>query len=105
MNTLIQKFVGSFDTVTKNALSARKLTAFIIMVCVVYGHYIYYNHCESKEDFSIYDTILIIDYVAVGFLLGLITFQNILELKNGKNTSIKEETTTTKTNSVETIEA
>lgn len=79
-----QKLVRSLDNVTKNAFAARKLTAFVIMICVIVGHGFYYKHCYFKDDFSLFDTILIIDYVAVGFFLGLVTVQNIIELKNGK---------------------
>lgn len=89
-----QKLVRSLDTITKNAFSARKLTAWDIMLCVSVGHAIYYYHCYTKDDFTLYDTILIIDYIAVGFFLGLITIESIIELKNGKNTSTKETTTT-----------
>ena len=86
-----QKLVRSLDNVTKNAFAARKLTAFVIMVCVLVGHGFYFKHCYVKDDFSLFDTILIIDYVAVSFFLGLVTVQNIIELKNGKNEPKKVE--------------
>jgi len=91
--TFWQKLVGSADNFTKNAFSARKLTALTIMIIgVVTGHVCYYWYCCSNKDFSKFDTILIIDYIAVGFFLGLITVQNIISLKNG--TSTTTETTT-----------
>lgn len=77
-----QKLLLTFDN-SKDGHSARKWTSFTITLCVVVGHFIYYKHCFIKEDFSIFAEVLIIDYVAVGFFLGLITFQNIIELKNG----------------------
>lgn len=86
-----QKILYSFDNITKNALSARKLTAFIIIVCVVVGHGFYFKHCFSKEDFSLYDTILIIDYIAAAFFLGLVTVANIIELKNGQKKDVEKE--------------
>lgn len=79
-----QKLLGAYDNFTKNAFSARKLTAWAIIFCVVIGHGFYYYHCYKKEDFSIFDKILIIDYIAAGFFLGLITVQQIIEFKNGK---------------------
>lgn len=88
-----QKLVRSADNITKSAFSARKLTALVIIICVVIGHGFYYKHCYTKEDFSIYDMVLIIDYVAVGFFLGLVTVEQIIVLKNGKNTTLKETTT------------
>lgn len=90
--TIWNKIKGSFDNVTKWAFSARKLTAFAIMLCILVGHGFYYKHCYLKEDFSLFDTILIIDYVAVAFFLGLITVQQIVELKNGKKDENKPET-------------
>lgn len=88
----IQKLLLTFDN-SKEGHSARKWTAFIIVSCVIVGHAIYYKHCFSKEDFSIFAEVLIIDYVACGFFLGLITFQNIIELKNGSTNTQPPSTT------------
>lgn len=79
-----QKLVRSADNITKNAFSARKLTALVIMVAVIVGHGFYYKHCYVKEDFSIYTYVLIIDYCAVAFFLGIVTAEQIIKLKNGK---------------------
>jgi len=80
-----QKLVRSADNITKNAFSARKLTALAIIICVVTGHGFYYKHCYFKEDFSIYTYVLIIDYVAVAFFLGLVTAEQIIKFRNGKD--------------------
>ena len=82
MKDFFRKLFLTFDN-SKDGHSARKWTAFIIISCVIVGHAIYYKHCFAKEDFSIFAEVLIIDYVACGFFLGLITFQHIIELKNG----------------------
>ena len=84
MKEFLKRLVGSLDNFTKEAFSARKLTAFVIVVCVLVGHGIYYKHCFAKEDFALFDTILIIDYIAVAFFLGIITIQQVIEFKNGK---------------------
>ena len=84
MKEFFKRLVGSLDNFTKEAFSARKLTAFVIVVCVLVGHGIYYKHCFTQEDFSLFDTILIIDYIAVAFFLGIITIQQVIEFKNGK---------------------
>lgn len=84
MKEFFKRLVGSLDNFTKEAFSARKLTAFVIVVCVLVGHGIYYKHCFTKEDFALFDTILIIDYIAVAFFLGIITIQQVIEFKNGK---------------------
>jgi hypothetical protein len=79
-----EKMFLTFDN-SKEGHSARKWTAFIIIACVVIGHILYYKHCYTKEDFSIFSTILIIDYIAAAFFLGMVTAQNIIELKNGNS--------------------
>jgi hypothetical protein len=84
MKEFFKRLVGSLDNFTKEAFSARKLTAFVIVVCILVGHGIYYKHCFTKEDFALFDTILIIDYIAVAFFLGIITIQQVIEFKNGK---------------------
>jgi hypothetical protein len=89
--TFWQKFIGSFDNITKWAFSARKLTAFTIISCIVAGHFVYYKHCLLTEDFSIYTTVLAIDYIASGFFLGIITFQQILQFKNGSSSQQTEQ--------------
>ena len=85
-----QKLVRSADNITKNAFSARKLTALVIMVAVIVGHGFYYKHCYVKEDFSIYTYVLIIDYCAVAFFLGIVTAEQIIKLKNGKEDTIEQ---------------
>lgn len=85
-----QKLVRSADNITKNAFSARKLTALVIVIAVLIGHGFYYKHCYTKEDFSIYTYVLIIDYVSVAFFLGLVTFEQIIKLKNGKEDTTEQ---------------
>ena len=92
MKNIIQKIglfitniVRSLDNKQHEGYSARKLTGLSIMICVLTGHYIYYKHCFDKQDFSIFSTILIIDYCAVAFFLGLVTVEQIIKLKNGNN--------------------
>lgn len=86
MKKFIQRLVNSLDNISQG-FSARKLTAFAIMASVLIGHGFYYKHCFTKEDFSIYTTVLAIDYIAAGFFLGIITFQQIINFKNGNNSS------------------
>lgn len=90
MKKFIQRLVNSLDNISKDAFSARKLTAFAIMASILIGHGIYYKHCFTKEDFSIYTTVLAIDYIAAGFFLGIITFQQIINFKNGDSTKQQE---------------
>lgn len=71
----IDNLIKSF-TNDKGGFSARKLTAFALMVCVAYIHYNY-------VDLSIAVEVLIIDLSAVLLCLGLVTASNLIELKNG----------------------
>lgn len=71
INDLIKSFTND-----KGGFSARKLTAFALMVCVAYIHYKY-------VDLSIAVEVLIIDLCAVLLCLGLVTASNLIELKNG----------------------
>ncbi len=70
---------GSFDNKKDNGFSGRKLTAFTFMGCIVYMHYIWgLNNAFTLE-------ILIADIVGASFFLGLVSFSQILEFKNGNN--------------------
>ena len=86
MKEIYNKFLGSFDTVTKNSFSARKLTAFTIVVLVIVGHVIWIKNSHLKSDFSLLPEILLIDYGMISVCLGLTTFENI-KLKNEKNST------------------
>lgn len=85
MKDFFKRLVNSLDNIS-HGFSARKLTALSIMISVLIGHAVYYKHCFTKEDFSIYTTVLAIDYIAAGFFLGIITFQQVINFKNGNST-------------------
>lgn len=73
---MIKKLLASFDNV-EGGFSARKLTAFALMICIGYIHFKFVDKDNAIEA-------LIIDLVGVGFFLGLITFSQILSLKHGQ---------------------
>ena len=56
--------------------SARKLTAFALMVLIAYIHYKYVDLSNAIEA-------ILIDLAGVLLLLGIITFEQILKFKNG----------------------
>lgn len=64
---------ASFDTNTKG-LSARKASAFVIMLCVVILHIAYIKKAFMENDFSQMITVLITDYSFVLALLGMTTW-------------------------------
>ena len=69
MKEIIKKIVASFDT-TKLGFSSRKLTAFIIMTCVVAGHIKWI----SLGDLNNIESLFIVDYTFVAALFGMTTY-------------------------------
>lgn len=92
MKKFITWFSSSFDNTTTGA-SARKLTAFALMLCIAYIHLRFIDHDNAIDA-------LIIDLIGVAFFLGLITASQIVELRNGniitktKKETVQEETIT-----------
>lgn len=76
---VVKNILDSFKN-NKSGYAARKLSAFAIMICIIYCHYKYVDAKNVIE-------VLIIDFSALFLLLGLVTAQNIIELKNGKQTT------------------
>ena len=72
MKQYLHKLISSLDNHTKG-FSARKLSAFVIILCVVAAHIKWL----SLADFSLLGEILMIDYAFVAALLGMTTYQNI----------------------------
>lgn len=62
---------------SREGFSARKLTAFALMILVTYLHYKYVDIGNSFD-------FLVADLCAIMLLLGIVTAQNIIEFKNGK---------------------
>lgn len=71
--TIFEKLLASFEN-SPSGLSARKLSAFVLMVCVVWLHYKY-------VDISVVVEVIVTDLCFVLLLLGIITVQNIIELR------------------------
>jgi hypothetical protein len=72
MKQIIQKLIDSFDTTTKG-FSSRKLTAFIIVSCVIAAHVKWL----SLGDLTQLGEIFIIDYTFIAALFGMTTYQNL----------------------------
>jgi hypothetical protein len=77
MKDFINKLISSLDVHTKDSFSARKLTAFAVMLCVIAAHVKWL----SLGDFAMLGEILLIDYAFVAALLGMTTYQSIKSLK------------------------
>lgn len=76
MKELIQKTLSALDTHSVG-FSARKLSAFVVIVCCIAAHIKW----MALGDFSQLTTVLTIDYGFIGLCLGLTTFESIK--KNG----------------------
>jgi hypothetical protein len=81
MKELLEKLVKSFDN-QPGGFSSRKLSAFVIIVCVIIAHIKWI----SFGDFSQLETILTIDYTFISTMLGLTTYQAIQNKKNETKT-------------------
>ncbi len=80
MKQILNKLVSSFDMHTKG-FSARKLTAFAIVACVVAAHIKWLK----IGDLTQLGEILIIDYSFIAALLGMTTYENIKSKKDEPN--------------------
>jgi len=73
MKNFLNKLINSLDTHTKNSFSGRKLTAFIIVLCVLAAHIKWI----SLGDFKQLEMVLSIDYGFVSVLFGLTTYSSL----------------------------
>ena len=68
----IEWLLSSFDTVTRGGASARKITAFTIVACVVVGHFLFYRSAHFGMSFI---ELLLVDYAFIAALFGMTTFE------------------------------
>lgn len=78
--SLWDKLTGSFDN-SNTGFSARKTTAFAVICLITYCHLRFVDKTNSVE-------VIIIDSLLL-LLFGLVTFQQVIEFKNGSKTSTK----------------
>ena len=72
MKDLFNKLLSGLDTHTKG-FSARKMSAFIIILCVIIAHIKWI----TLGDLSELDNVLIIDYGFISLCLGMTTYESI----------------------------
>jgi len=77
MKQIFSKILLSFEN-NKDGFSARKLTAFILVLNICYIHYKFVNSQNAVET-------IIVDLCGVLVSLGIITAQQVIELKNGNS--------------------
>jgi len=83
LKNIIFNILKSLDN-RPGGFSARKLTAFITMLCVIYLHIHY-------VDLTVLVSVLVYDMLFILLLLGLITMDQLYKFKNGRNNSTPPE--------------
>lgn len=78
MKQLINKLLGSLDTHSKNSFSARKLSAFVVMVLVIVLHVKWFK----SDKWEYIAEVLALDFTFILVCLGLATWQSIKEKQN-----------------------
>jgi hypothetical protein len=96
MSKLTESILGTFGN-QPNSGSARKYTAFnfVVMVDVIHlvvlGYVIWGKDIEKiRIGFKLLETLFYIDCLMILLMLSIVTFEQIIKLKNGK----KDETPT-----------
>jgi len=77
---IIKEIYKSFKNLEEDRLSARKLTAFAF---VVMASYIHYAHVDKSNAIAA----LTVDGIVLLLLLGIITAENVIHFKNGKDSN------------------
>ncbi len=81
MKQLINKILGSLDTHSKNSFSARKLSAFVVMVMIIILHVKWFK----SDKWEYIAEVLALDYTFILVCLGLATWQYIKETKKNED--------------------
>lgn len=72
MNQILTKILSGLDTHTKG-FSARKMSAFVIIICCIAAHVKWI----ALGDFKELDIVLGIDYGFIALCLGMTTYESI----------------------------
>ena len=82
MKDIIKNLINSLNN-QDSGFSARKLTAFALMILIAYVHYKYVDLSNAIEA-------ILIDLGGVLLLLGIVTFEQIIRFREGSSSSPKE---------------
>lgn len=80
MNVL-KKILASFS-IDGVRLSARKLSAFWVIVLITFVHILWLGYAFKNEKFELIPEILFIDFGFVAAALGMTTYENIKKMKD-----------------------
>jgi len=78
MKDLFNKLIGALDTHSKNVFSARKLSAFVVVILIVVIHVKWFksDHWEYLEG------VLALDFGFISLCLGMTTYEAIKTQSN-----------------------
>ena len=76
--------IGSLNTKKNEGFSARKITAIAVNTLYIATHIVWYKHAFLREDFEHLTIMTIIDALYVLLLLGIVTFEQVIQFKNGE---------------------
>ena len=77
MKNIINDIWASFNN-HELGMSARKATAFSLMICIFYLHLKFVDSVNVIE-------VMILDLCGVALMLGIVTIEQIIKFKNGEN--------------------
>ena len=84
LNLFFSKLLKSFG-MNEDGFSARKMTAFVITLLIVYIHYKWLKSCYNNNQFGLLPEVLLIDFTALLSLLGLTTWERVKNMGNNSN--------------------
>ncbi len=87
MKQFFTNMLSAFDTHTKGH-SARKWSAFIVILCIIVAHAAWLKYAFQKDDFSLFEGVLIIDYGFIATCLGMTTYQAIKTNNNNPTNEV-----------------
>ena len=73
MKDFINRALGALDTHSKGVFSARKLSAFVVICCVIVLHVKWFN----SDRWEFLGEVLALDFGFISVCLGMTTYENI----------------------------
>lgn len=81
MKEFLRKIIGSFDVHSKQVFSARKLSAFVVIVMIVIAHVKWFK----SDRWEYLGEVLTLDFGFICVCLGMTTYENIKTKTTTKN--------------------
>ena len=83
VTVLLKKTINSLDAKEGKGFSTKKIAFAVIITCVIFIHASWLKHAFLKEDYKYILEILVIDYLFALLIKGVVTFKEVIALKNG----------------------